>query len=234
MKYIKALVYYLRDISVNTIPSLDLIFNIVKELDRKSDKQNMKKFNSHPVAKRLYEDDQHLLDYIKANNFKKDTFGSDLKEFWSEQSVDLLKEYASRIKHKDVKRKRFIDLFWIQHDIIHFINGYNTTPLAEAAVISFTIAQEKRPSFKIFILAGWFVSMKHGFLNPFRYLRVCYEGYKRGKQSEWFMTVDWKQHLNKKTSQVKELLNLKEPPKLWNVFLEDYTRLHNYLKNKAA
>ena len=91
MKYLKALVYYLRDISVNTIPSLDLIFNIVKDLDRKSDKQNMKKFNSHPIAERLYQEDKHLLDYVRANNFKKDTFGSDLKEFWAEQSVDLLK-----------------------------------------------------------------------------------------------------------------------------------------------
>ena len=98
MKYLKALVYYLRDISVNTIPSLDLIFNIVKDLDRKSDKQNMKKFNSHPIAERLYQEDKHLLDYVRANNFKKDTFGSDLKEFWAEQSVDLLKEYASRNK----------------------------------------------------------------------------------------------------------------------------------------
>ena len=114
------------------------------------------------------------------------------------------------------------------------MNGYNTTPLAEAAVISFTVAQEKRPSFKIFILAGWFVSMKHGFLNPFRYLRVCYESYRRGKQSEWFMTVDWKQHLNKKTSQVKELLNLQEPPKFWNKILDEYMRLHKYLEKKAA
>ncbi len=234
MKYIKALIYYLKDISVNTIPSLDLIFKIVKELDRKSDKQNMKKFNSHPVSERLYQEDQHLLDYIRANDFKKGTFGYDLKKFWAAQDVDLLKEYASRVKYKDAKRKRFIDLFWIQHDIIHFMNGYNTTPLAEAAVISFTIAQEKRPSFKVFILAGWFVSMKHGFLNPFRYLRVCYEAYKRGKQSEWFMTVDWKQHLDKETSQVKRLLKLQEPPKFWNKILDEYMRLHKYLEKKAA
>ena len=38
MKYLKALVYYLRDISVNTIPSLDLIFNIVKDLYEKWNK----------------------------------------------------------------------------------------------------------------------------------------------------------------------------------------------------
>lgn len=234
MKYIKALIYYLRSSNVATDPSLDALFKIIKELDRKSDKQNMERFDSYPIAKRLYQEDQHLLDYIKTNNFKEGTLGSDLKKFWSEQSVDLLKEYASRINHKDAKRKRFIDLFWIQHDIIHFMNRYNTTPLAEAAVLSFTIAQEKRPSFVLFLVAGWFVTMKHGFLNPFRYLRICYESYKRGKKSEWFMIVDWKQHLNKETSKVKELLNLQEPPKFWNKFLDEYMRLHNYLKRKAA
>ena len=76
--------------------------------------------------------------------------------------------------------------------------------------------------------------MKHGFLNPFRYLRVCYEAYKRGKQSEWFMTVDWKQHLDKETSQVKRLLKLQEPPKFWNKILDEYMRLHRYLEKKAA
>ena len=86
----------------------------------------------------------------------------------------------------------------------------------------------------MFILAGWFVSMKHGFVNAIRYPRICYEGYKRGKQSEWFMTIDWKEHLNKKTTDVKKLVNLAKPPKLWNEFLDEYMRLHNHLKKKAA
>ena len=234
MKYLKFLFYYLKSKNVETNPSVDVLLQIIKELDSKSDKQNIKKFDSHPIAKKLYEEEQHLLDYINTHEFDKDTFGYDLKEFWSEQSVDLLKEYASKVKHKNKDRKRFGDLFWIQHDIIHFLNGYNTTPLAEVAVLSFTLAQEKRTSFILFILAGWFVSMKHGFVNAIRYPRICYEGYKRGKQSEWFMTVDWKQHLNKKTSQVKELLNLQEPPKFWNKILDEYMRLHKYLEKKAA
>ena len=94
-----------------TDPSLDAIFKIIKELDNKSDQENIKKFDRHPVAKHLYKEEQHLLDYIKTNDFKKDTFGYDLKKFWSDQSVDLLKEYASRIKHKDAKRKRFTILY---------------------------------------------------------------------------------------------------------------------------
>ena len=114
------------------------------------------------------------------------------------------------------------------------MNGYNTTPLAEVAVLSFTLAQEKRTSFILFIVGGWFVSMKHGLINAVRYPRICFEGYKRGKQSDWFMTIDWKQHLNKTTQEVKELLNLDKPPKFWNEFLNEYMRLHNYLKRKAA
>lgn len=234
MKYIRLLFYYLKSSNVATNPSLDALFKIIKELDYKSDKQNIKKFDKQPISMKLYLEEQHLLDYVRTHEFKKDTFGYDLKEFWSDQSVDLLKEYASRIKTKDAKSKRFTDLFWMNHDIIHFINGYNTTPLAEVAVLSFTLAQEKRPSFILFILAGWFVSMKHGFMNAIRYPRICYEGYKRGKQSEWFMTVDWKQHLDKTTQEVKELLNLDKPPKFWNNFLKEYMRLHNYLKSKEV
>ncbi len=234
MKYIKFLFHYLRSGNGETNPNLDVLLQIIKELDNKSDKKNIKKFDSHPIAKKLYEEEQHLLDYVRTHEFKKDTFGYDLKEFWSEQSVDLLKEYASKVQHKNKTKKRFGDLFWINHDMIHFLNGYNTTPLAEVAVLSFTLAQEKRTSFSLFILAGWMIAFKQSLINGIRYPKICYEAYKRGKQSEWFMTVDWKQHLDKTTHEVKELLNLEKPPKFWNSFLKEYMRLHNYLKSKEV
>ena len=234
MKYLKFLFYYLKSKNVETNPNVNVLLKIIKELDSKSDKINISKFEKHTIAEKLYKEKQHLLDYIKTHKFKKDTFGYDLKKFWSNQTVDLLKEYASKVKHKNRKRKRFGDLFWIQHDIIHFINGYNTTPLAEVAVLSFTLAQEKRSSFVLFIIAGWIISFKHGFINAIRYPKICYEAYKRGKQSEWFMIVDWKQHLNKKTIDVKKLLNLVKPPKYWNEYFNEYMKLHNYLKERGA
>ena len=234
MKYLKFLFYYLKSKNVETNPNVNVLVKIIKELDSKSDKINISKFEKHTIAEKLYKEKQHLLDYIKTHKFKKDTFGYDLKKFWSNQTVDLLKEYASKVKHKNRKRKRFGDLFWIQHDIIHFLNGYNTTPLAEVAVLSFTLAQEKRSSFVLFILAGWFISMKHGFINAIRYPKICLEAYKRGKQSKWFMVIDWKEHLNKKTTDVKKLVNLAKPPKLWNQYLEEYMKLHKYLKERAA
>ena len=92
MKYLKFLFYYLKSKNVETNPSVDVLLQIIKELDNKSDKQNIKKFDSHPIAKKLYEEKQHLLDYINTHEFDKNTFGYDLKEFWSAQSVDLLKE----------------------------------------------------------------------------------------------------------------------------------------------
>ena len=76
--------------------------------------------------------------------------------------------------------------------------------------------------------------MKHGFINAIRYPRICYEGYKRGKKSVWFMTVDWKKHLNKTTKEVKEIVNLQNPPVLWNKYLNLYMKLHSNLKRKAA
>ena len=54
MKYLKFLFYYLKSKNVETNPSVDVLLQIIKELDSKSDKQNIKKFDSHPIAKKLY------------------------------------------------------------------------------------------------------------------------------------------------------------------------------------
>ena len=48
------------------------------------------------------------------------------------------------------------------------------------------------------------------------------------------MTVDWKKHLNKTTKEVKEIVNLQNPPVLWNKYLNLYMKLHSNLKRKAA
>tara|TARA_B100000123_G_C25599404_1_gene370750 strand:+ start:41 stop:745 length:705 start_codon:yes stop_codon:yes gene_type:complete len=234
MKFLKALYLYLKSKSVQSNPNLDIIFKTIKQLDYKADVKNIKKFNSYSVSKKLYNDKQILLDLVRTNEFKKGTFGYDLKHFWSDQSVDLVKEYAERIHTKNKAKQKFTDLFWMNHDIIHFLNGYNTTPLGEVAVLSFTLAQEKRPSYLLFIMAGFFFALKHGLKNTIAYPKICFEAYKRGRKSKWFMIIDWEQHLNKTTNEVKQLLNLSEPPKFWNYFLEDYMRLHNYLKKKAA
>ena len=74
MKYLKFLFYYLKSKNVETNPSVDVLLQIIKELDSKSDKQNIKRFDSHPIAKKLYEEEQHLLDYINTHKFAKDTF----------------------------------------------------------------------------------------------------------------------------------------------------------------
>ena len=234
MKFIKALYHYLTSKKIASDPSLNIVFKTVKDLDHKDDLKNIKKFNSYNVSKKLYKDKQLLLDHIRTNKFKRGTFGYDLKNFWSDQTVDLVKEYAARIHTKDKNKKRFRDLFWMNHDIIHFMNGYNTTPLGEVAVLSFTVAQEKRSSYLVFIIAGWFVATRHGLKNAIAYPRICIEAFRRGKKSKWFMVMDWEQHLNKTTDEVKKILNLENPPKFWNVFLEEYMRLHNYLKRKGA
>ena len=78
------------------------------------------------------------------------------------------------------------------------------------------------------------IAFKQSLVNGIRYPKICYEAYKRGKQSEWFMTVDWKKHLNKTTKEVKEIVNLQNPPVLWNKYLNLYMKLHSNLKRKAA
>ena len=70
MKYIRLLFYYLKSSDVSTNPSLDALFKIIKELDYKSDKQNIKKFDKQPISMKLYLEEQHLLDYVRTHEFK--------------------------------------------------------------------------------------------------------------------------------------------------------------------
>ena len=51
MKYLKFLFYYLKSKNVDTDPSVDVLLKIIKELDNKSDKINIAKFDKHKILR---------------------------------------------------------------------------------------------------------------------------------------------------------------------------------------
>ena len=48
------------------------------------------------------------------------------------------------------------------------------------------------------------------------YLKLAYESYKRGKQSKWFLEIDWTSKLDKPLEEVKKELNLQDKPVYWH------------------
>ena len=61
MKYLKFLFYYLKSKNVATDPSIPVLLKVIKELDNKSDKENILKFEKNPISKKLYKDKEKIL-----------------------------------------------------------------------------------------------------------------------------------------------------------------------------
>ena len=111
-----------------------------------------------------------------------------------------------------------------EHDIIHCLNKLDSTPVAELSVLAFTIAKGFRWSFFYILVASFLLSIKNSFgknavkgtlwfrikFNPaVSVFRLILEGYIRGKQTSWFMTVNWHELLDKPIEKVKANLILK-------------------------
>ena len=63
------------------------------------------------------------------------------------------------------------------------------------------------------------------------FCKVVREAWKRGKQSEWFLTVDWNSYLDTDLNEVKKKLNLQQSPNYWNEVQPVWTRaLRHYKK----
>ena len=121
----------------------------------------------------------------------------------------------------------------MQHDLIHFLNGYDTTPFGEVGVLSFNLAREWRESYATVLYASFFTCLRNTFL-PSKYppntswwlllkhtpivafCRLVVEGWRRGKRAPWILDVDWEEYLDVDLQQVKKELLLDNTPKYWN------------------
>lgn len=201
---------------------LDNIFEMVQKLDVHRTPKLMKKFDKHFVSMKIYSDVGYA-EKLNKKRFKKGTFGHDLKWFMRSMQDDLYKKSLKKLKAKNKKEKVFFQHAMFQHDVIHFLNDYDTSPLGEVMVLSNNLANEWRWSYFVILLSSFFMSIGNYFkktkiplskrwmyFHPYIFLRLVFEGYKIGKRSAWIMTVDFDNLFNKTTQEVKKDLGIED------------------------
>ena len=252
---IKFMWEYSTSLQTDNNPPLELIFKFMNGLDRKNLKKIYKKYRKTETGKKVFSRNYSVLDKVQTGNFKSGTFGAEFQTWLrdSDGAVDIFKiNYPGK---DDTKLGKFFKESTMQHDLIHFLNGYDTTPLAEVGVLSFNLAKEWRESFSSIIYSSFIMSIRNTFMpskypsgiswyEVFKYspivvfIGVVIEGRRRGKRAPWLMEVDWDSYLNVDLQEVKKELKLQEGLKYWNdiqpVWKKTLSHYKDYAKNHGT
>ncbi len=207
---------------------LNLILTMVNELDKNCDKKLKEKFNKNKYSKIFYKQEDLKTTVLK-NEYKKDTLGQELKTFWKNNTDDLFQKNFNISQTKGKKNIAFMKGLLNEHDLIHCVNKLDSTPLAEVSVLAFAMAKGFRWSFFYILLASVFMSFKNSFgkkaikgslffkikYMPFiSVIRLIKEAYLNGRKTQWFMTIDWREYLDRPFEDVRKELNIKDFP-IW-------------------
>ena len=232
--------YTLSKSYINT--DLDLVMSMVNDLDKKCDAKLKKRFNKNSYSKLFYKQ-ENLKDTVLKSRYKKGTLGAELKTFWKNNSDDLFQKNYNLSQIKGKKNIIYMQGVLNEHDIIHCVNKLDSTPLAEVSVLSFTLGKEFRWSFFIICLASLFLAFKNSFgknnikgsfLFKLKYtpvvsvFRLIKEGYKNGRKTKWFLTVDWHSYLRTPIEEVRKELNIQEFPVWEDIKPKWYELLTHY------
>lgn len=229
---------YATHLQTDADPPIELIFKFIDTLDKKDTKQHIKRFGQMPVSKIIYNEKLPVRLQVKENDYPKGSFGAEFKKWLGNDeyivdlfTVSLVPFRATRKKNTNFNK--YAEATMLQHDLIHFFNGYDTSPIGEVCVLSFNLAQEWRKSYATILYASFFMALRNTFLpskypkgtplyriivaSPvYVYLKLAYESYQRGKKSKWFLEIDWTSKLNTPLEEVKKELNLEKKPAYWH------------------
>ncbi len=228
---------YAKHLDLYDIPSLELIFKFVNTLDKKDRKKHLKKFNKTYVSSKVYDAELPIRLKVKEENYPVGSFGYEFKK-WSSSDDHIIDLFQlSLVPYRDTRKKntkfnKFAEATMLQHDLIHFLNGYDISPMGEVCVLSFNLAKEWRKSYSTILFSSFLMSIRNTFLPSkyiknksllikLKYLPICVflklviESYRRGKKSRWFLSVDWDWYLHQPLETVLENLNLQNKPVYW-------------------
>ena len=253
---IKLIWMYFKVFQTDVQSPLPLIFKFVHALDKGKLKEIYRRFKKTKVASKVLNSQDHFLDIIEDGDFEPGTFGAEFKA-WSRRDavLDVFSVYYP--SEKITPLSQFLRSSVMEHDLIHFFNGYDTSPYGEIGVLSFHLAKEWRESYASILYSSAIMAFRNSFIpakyppvswwknilyNPFTvFILTVREGWRRGKRAPWFMSVDWEAYLNVDLQLVKKELNLQEPPKfwmrmspMWAVVREQYIDYANQWKEKDS
>lgn len=89
------------------------------------------------------------------------------------------------------------------HDLFHTLTGYKTDTLGEVAMLAFSYAQQRLPSWGILLLIG-LVKVK---FHPLK-LAAILEGYRRGKKAKWILGENFETMIHENLDECRERLNI--------------------------
>jgi ubiquinone biosynthesis protein COQ4 len=155
---------------------------------------------SHPMAKKMLEDGYLSptpdVDYLAG--LPDGTLGKTFAAYLSDNNLDpdLLRESAFIDAHK----KRGEDVGYLAergfqlHDLFHVLTGFDTTPLGEVRVVSFTVAQVPAPYPAMIIATRPLqAALYRPEFLPFIMDAIC-EGWTLGRKAKPLMSVHWEDH----------------------------------------
>ena len=168
----------------------------------------------------------------------------------SDGAVDVFSvEYPGA--KKSSKLGKFFKETTMQHDLIHFLNGYDTTPAGEVCVLTFDLTKEWRDSYATILFIG-LLNCSYNTFRPSKYVpgigvlkamkhapiitfcRLVTESWWRGKRAPRLIDVDWEQYLNVDLQQVKKELLLEDKPKYWSEVGPIYNKARNHYHGNAG
>ena len=135
------------------------------------------------------------------------TLGKAFERYLSENDLDpnLLRESAFIEAH----RRRGDDVGYLAergfqlHDLFHVLTGYDTTPLGEVRVVSFTVAQTPAP-YPAMIIASRPLQMvlyKPELLPPV--MDAITEGWALGRRAKSLLEVRWEDHWERPLAELR-------------------------------
>ena len=233
----------------DTKVDLDDIFTFVEVLDKDVQQKHVERFRRLPIAQRVFTGESFESVLMKSE-FEPGTMGHDFQAFMKEANTDLFKVSQNSMTFKNKADENYHRHAMLEHDFIHFIFDYETTPMGEVMVLSNSMAKAWRWSYFAILFSSLFMAIRNSFspkkrlrygslwfrikyLPVVTYVRLVREGYKVGKQSPWMFGVDIEKLYHIPTEEVRNILNI-QPSKLWKAVQPHWAKLHARYKEINA
>lgn len=207
------------------------VFRIIRALS--TSRQYTKLFNrvmADPDGRRRLEEHKSLLDTLSDRDALRalppGTLGHEYACFMDAENItaDGLEE-ASRSEENIFydKRAECLSLrLRDMHDLWHVTTGYGRDFVGEDALLAFTYAQTRNLGVGFIALLAYLRFRKEGLRHP---LPVIRDAYRRGRDARLLPAADWEALLQRPLSEVRELLEVGEPPAYEPVTAEDIKSL---------
>lgn len=198
----------------------DLVFVIIRALSGNSFERMFRRVIADPVGRQTLEPSRSLLDTLSdletLRRLPDRTLGREYARFMDEQGLtarDLVAASTDIAEddtvYLDPRAERLGARLRDMHDLWHVCAGYNRDLLGEDALLAFTYAQTRNRGVGFIALMAAAELGRNGLR---RAIPVVWQGYRRGRRAAFLAAADWEAMLERPLAEVREQLNLGEPP----------------------